>query len=107
MLYVEIFKKKNNKISLDFFFNIFAHHIDCGYTLGPPRRGGSNGYPQCFGLDDKNEKNRCVHAYPGYFYINVGSKGVYFTWKCFIKFNAQMYSCHSYKHVFRVAAQLN
>ena len=25
----------------------------------------------------------------------------------FIKFNAQMYSCHSYKHVFRVAAQLN
>ena len=53
MLYVEIFKKKKNKISLDFFLNIFAHHINCGYTLGPPRRGGSNGYPQCFVLDEK------------------------------------------------------
>ena len=30
-------------------------------------------------------------------HINVGFKGVYFTWKCFIIFNAQMYSCHSYK----------
>ena len=29
-----------------FFFIIFAQNIDCGYTLEPPRRGGSNGYPQ-------------------------------------------------------------
>ena len=27
-----------------FFF--FAQNIDCGYTLEPPRRGGSNEYPQ-------------------------------------------------------------
>ena len=27
-------------------FNIFAQNIDCGYTLEPPRRGGSNEYPQ-------------------------------------------------------------
>ena len=26
--------------------NIFAQNIDCGYTLEPPRRGSSNGYPQ-------------------------------------------------------------
>ena len=25
---------------------IFAQNIDCGYTLEPPRRGGSNEYPQ-------------------------------------------------------------
>ena len=25
---------------------IFAQNIDCGYTLEPPRRGGSNVYPQ-------------------------------------------------------------
>ena len=56
MLYVEILRNKNNKISLDFFFYIFAHHINCGYTLGPPRRGGSNGYPQCFVLDEKIRK---------------------------------------------------
>ena len=27
-------------------FLIFALNIDCGYTLEPPRRGGSNEYPQ-------------------------------------------------------------
>ena len=25
---------------------IFAQNIDCEYTLEPPRRGGSNDYPQ-------------------------------------------------------------
>ena len=25
---------------------IFAENIDCGYTLEPPQRGGSNEYPQ-------------------------------------------------------------
>ena len=28
------------------FFLFFAQNIDCGYTLEPPRRGGSNEYPQ-------------------------------------------------------------
>ena len=27
-------------------FLIFAQTIDCGYSLEPPRRGGSNEYPQ-------------------------------------------------------------
>ena len=27
-------------------FLIIAQNIDCGYTLEPPRRGGSNEYPQ-------------------------------------------------------------
>ena len=27
-------------------FHISALNIDCGYPLEPPRRGGSNGYPQ-------------------------------------------------------------
>ena len=27
-------------------FLIFAQNIDCGYTLEPPQRGGSNEYPQ-------------------------------------------------------------
>ena len=31
---------------LIFFFHISAQNIDCGYSLEPPRRGGSNGYPQ-------------------------------------------------------------
>ena len=27
-------------------FVTFAQNIDCGYTLEPPRQGGSNEYPQ-------------------------------------------------------------
>ena len=27
-------------------FHISAQNIDCGYSLEPSRRGGSNGYPQ-------------------------------------------------------------
>ena len=29
-----------------FFFHISVKNIDCGYSLEPPRRGGSNEYPQ-------------------------------------------------------------
>ena len=31
---------------LFFFFPISAQNIDCAYSLEPPRRGGSNEYPQ-------------------------------------------------------------
>ena len=33
--------KKNSDI-----FHISAQNIDCGYSLEPPQRGGSNEYPQ-------------------------------------------------------------
>ena len=36
----EIFQIKNSDI-----FYISAQNIDCGYSLEPPRRGGSNEYP--------------------------------------------------------------
>ena len=38
-------------------FLIFAQNIDCGYTLEPPQRGGSNEYPQSM-FWSKNKKNR-------------------------------------------------
>ena len=38
-------------------FLIFAQNIDCGYTLEPPRRGGSNEYLQSM-FWSKNKKNR-------------------------------------------------
>ena len=38
----EIIQIKNS----DFFFHINAQNITCGYSLEPPRRGGSNEYPQ-------------------------------------------------------------
>ena len=40
----EFFKIKNSDI-----FHISAQNIDCGYSLEPPRRGGSNEYHNlCF-----------------------------------------------------------
>ena len=38
---LKIFGYKNSDI-----FHISAQNIDCGYSLEPPRRGGSNEYPQ-------------------------------------------------------------
>ena len=35
------FQRKN-----PIFFHISTQNIDCGYSLEPPRRGGSNKYPQ-------------------------------------------------------------
>ena len=49
---IENFHQKNFDI-----FLIFAQNIDCGYTLEPPRRGGSNEYPQSM-FRSKNKKNR-------------------------------------------------
>ena len=37
----EIFQIRNSDI-----FHISAQNIDCGYSLEPPRGGGSNEYPQ-------------------------------------------------------------
>ena len=51
-LKVENFQLKNFDI-----FLIFAHKIDCGYTLEPPRRGGSNEYQQSM-FWSKNKKNK-------------------------------------------------
>ena len=46
-------------------FLIFAQNIDCGYTLEPPLRGGSNEYPKSM-FFSKNEKNRYTPAYPSF-----------------------------------------
>ena len=47
--------KKNHSKIFDIFL-IFAQKIDCGFTLEPPRRGGSNEYPQSM-FWGKNKKN--------------------------------------------------
>ena len=44
---------------------IFAQNIDCGYTLEPPRQGGSNEYPQSI-FWSKNKKKRYTPAYPSF-----------------------------------------
>ena len=56
----ENFHRKKNDI-----FLIFYQNIDCGYTLEPPRRGGSNEYPQSM-FWSKNKKNRYTPANPSF-----------------------------------------
>ena len=77
MQYTDIFspvKIKNHQKNVD-IINIFALNIDRGCTLDPPRRDGSNEYPQSmFGI--KNKKNRYTPAcIPQFYYIKWGIRG--------------------------------
>ena len=73
------FQKQKLKISLgkNDILNIFAQNIDCGYTLEPPRRGGSNEYPQSM-FWGKNKKIRltpsvkCIPFNPNFYVTKLG-----------------------------------
>ena len=66
---------ENFRINNSDIFHISAQSIDCGYTLEPPRRGGSNEYPQSMFLS-RDKKNN-VYPYKRQFYnMKVGFKGV-------------------------------
>ena len=65
-----IFQIKNSDI-----FYISAQNIDCGYSLEPPRRGGSNEYPQSMFLS-RNKKNNVYPCKPRFYYIKMGFEGV-------------------------------
>ena len=74
---------KNFTTNYLLFFLFFAQNIDCGYTLEPPRRGGSNEYPQSMFLNKYIYKKYVYPCKPKIFYIKVGFKGVYITRACF------------------------
>ena len=68
MQYTEIvlaLKIENFQLKKSDNFLIFAQNIDCGYTLEPPRPGGSNEYPQSM-FWSKNKKTRYTPAYPSF-----------------------------------------
>ena len=62
------------------FFNIFAQNIHCGYTLEPPRRCGSNEYPQCFG---SKIRKLGIHLQTPVLLYKSGVKGVFIARTCF------------------------
>ena len=64
------FQTKNSDI-----FLISAQNIVCGYSLEPPRRGGSNEYPQSMFLS-RNKKNNVYPCKPQFYYTKVGFEGV-------------------------------
>ena len=56
---------ENDNFQMKIFdiFLIFAKNIDCGYTLEPPPRGGSNEYPQSM-FWSENKKNMYTRVNP-------------------------------------------
>ena len=78
--YIENFTSKSWTFSDEklIFFHISAQNIDCGNSLEPPRRGGSNEYPQSIFLS-RNKKNNVYPCIPQFYYIKVGFKGVKIT----------------------------
>ena len=68
-------KLKDFEIKNSDIFQTSANNIDCGYSLEPPRWGGSNEYPQPMFLS-RNKKNNVYPCKPQIYYIKVGLKGV-------------------------------
>ena len=80
MQYTKIFSgaKIENAIGkILIFFYILAKNIQCGYTLEPPNRGGSNEYAQSM-FWSKNRKNRYIPAYPSFSIQKWGLRGYSF-----------------------------
>ena len=64
-MYIENFttKKENFQIKKSDIFHISTQNIGCGYSLEPPRRGGSYVYPQSMFLS-RNKKNNVYPCKP-------------------------------------------
>ena len=60
--YIKNFTTKKRKFQMkkSSSFPISALNVDCGYSLEPPRRGGSNEYPQSMFLS----RNKKTNVYP-------------------------------------------
>ena len=74
LIYWKFYHQKNEKFQIK-NSDISAQNIDCEYSLEPPRRGGSNEYPQSMFLS-RNKKNNVYTSKPQFYYIKEGFKGV-------------------------------
>ena len=73
---IQIYRKTENfQIKNCDIFHISAQNIDCGYSLEPPRQGGSNEYPQSMFLS-RYKKNNVYPCKPQFYYLKVEFKGV-------------------------------
>ena len=68
-------KNENFQIKNSDIFHISAQNIDCGYSLEPPRRGGSNEYPQSMFLS-RNKWTNVYPCKPQFYCIKLELKGV-------------------------------
>ena len=58
-------KNENFQIKNSDIFHVSAQNIACGYSLEPPRRDGSNEYPQSMFLS-RNKKNNVYPVNPSF-----------------------------------------
>ena len=80
VIYRKFFGFKNENFHRKKFdiFLISAQNIDCGYTLEPPRRGGSNEYPLSM-FWSKNKKNSIPLHTPVLLYESGVQGGIHYT----------------------------
>ena len=82
------------KLGCTLFFLFLLKNIDCGYALEPPRRGGSNGYPQSMFFSRYMKSIRIILVYMnrlvflmsttiGVFWVHVF---LFFLYACFFFF---------------------
>ena len=88
--YIENFTTKNWKFQISnlIFSPISAQNIDCGYSLEPPRGGGSYEYPESMFLS-RNKKNNVYPCKPQFYYIKVGLRGSKLYRYVFVMFMSQ------------------
>ena len=57
-IYWKFYNQKIKKIQIKHFYilHISDQNVDCGYSLEPPQRGGSNEYPQSMFLSRNKKK---------------------------------------------------
>ena len=67
-------KNENFQIKNSDIFHVSAQNIDCGYSLEPPQRGGSNEYPQYMFLS-RNKKNNVYPCKPRFTIKKWGLRG--------------------------------
>ena len=72
-IYWKFYRQKNESFQIknSNIFHISAQNIDCEYSLEPPRRGSSNGYPQSMFLS-RHKKNNVYPCKPQFYYIKGG-----------------------------------
>ena len=68
-------KKKKNQTNNSDILHTSAQNIDCGTSLAPPRRGGSNAYPLSMILS-RSKKNNVYPCKPQFYHVKVGFEGV-------------------------------
>ena len=97
-------KNENFQMKNAYIYFISAQNINCGYSLEPPRRGGSNEYPQSMFLS-RNKKNNVYPYKPQFYYIKVGFKRVKIIWVCFRDDKSIFTTCRCIKNCWMTGKQ--